>query len=514
MSDYTFNVGSYGDLASAITDADQATDGPGTYVITFTQAIVLGADMPALNLATGVIVTIDGVGYALNGDTAYRGLFVYAGTLTVQNLAIEDTLAEGGNCACGGDHASSGGGGGAGLGGGLFVADDTANGTAPGNATLDNVSLAGDAAEGGAGGGSDNGYPGGGGGLGGSGGSTEHAAGGRLARGAGGGGIGGVAGGGTYNGGTGGGAASAVGGVVVGIAGIGGFGGGGFLHAGGGGGLGTGGDASVRQGASLTIEGGSLGNGSVSADAGSGAAGSGAAFATGIFLQGTQTQTLSPAAGQTLTIADVIADQTGSGGPGSYAGVAGLLVDSAGTVDLAAANSFIGAITIDAGELLLGVAGAARSGIIAFGISDPPILTFTIANAPTNAIDGFAVGDTIDVTDLTTIASLGTPEAGNTLTVPYTSDGGGTLSRRPVPSPPYRGGELMRGRRNPPRIVSPASKSGRKPPRLSALLIISVGYSPRSSTARRIGGRAHAGMRDSSRAIGRRMGRGAVWRPQ
>ena len=66
--------------------------------------------------------------------------------MTIDNLTIADTVARGGAGAYGG------GGGGAGLGGGLFVASDTADGAAPAQVTLNNVTFSHNSAIGGAGG--------------------------------------------------------------------------------------------------------------------------------------------------------------------------------------------------------------------------------------------------------------------------------------------------------------------------------------------------------------------------
>ena len=64
----------------------------------------------------GVSLVIDGGGGTLDGAGHYRGLLVFGGDVTIENLTIADAAAIGG---AGGLH---GGGGGAGLGGGLFVA--------------------------------------------------------------------------------------------------------------------------------------------------------------------------------------------------------------------------------------------------------------------------------------------------------------------------------------------------------------------------------------------------------
>ena len=153
--------------------ASQATGGDGTnYVITLKPGATLteAADLFAVNLHGNDTLTIDGQGATLDGASAHRGLFIYSGAVTIQNLTIANAVARGGNGAFGG------GGGGAGLGGGLFVASDTAHGAASSQVTLNNVVFQNDAAVGGTGGLSvDGGFfvgGGGGGGLGGDGASA------------------------------------------------------------------------------------------------------------------------------------------------------------------------------------------------------------------------------------------------------------------------------------------------------------------------------------------------------
>ena len=137
--------------------------------------IVIGASfgiitpLEAINLGAGGSLTIDGGGFTLNGRPinqlpSQRGLLVYAGNVTIENLALNNMTAFGGN----GGNASNPGGGGAGLGGGLLIASG-------GNVTIDNVSFSGDAAAGGNGGNyNGSGFGGGGGGgLGGAGGSAS-----------------------------------------------------------------------------------------------------------------------------------------------------------------------------------------------------------------------------------------------------------------------------------------------------------------------------------------------------
>ena len=68
----------------------------GSYVITLTASITGTANLRALNLASGMGVTLEGGGFTLSGNSLYRGLFVYAGTVTVQHLTIQDAVAQGG----------------------------------------------------------------------------------------------------------------------------------------------------------------------------------------------------------------------------------------------------------------------------------------------------------------------------------------------------------------------------------------------------------------------------------
>src|SRR5262249_44925136 len=108
------------------------------YTITLTGAINLGAELPAINLASGDTLTIIGGGHTLDGADTYRGLFVYAGTVAVQNLTIAHAVASGG----GRGYARPVGGGGGG--GGLFVGSGA-------RVTLSDVTFSNDKAIGGRG---------------------------------------------------------------------------------------------------------------------------------------------------------------------------------------------------------------------------------------------------------------------------------------------------------------------------------------------------------------------------
>ncbi len=111
----------------AIDLASQADGGNGTqYRITLKNGLTLteSTDIAAINLTGADTLTINGESDTLSGADKYRGLFVYSGYVTIENLTIENAVAKGG---AGGE---VGGGGGAGLGGGLFVADNSTGGAA------------------------------------------------------------------------------------------------------------------------------------------------------------------------------------------------------------------------------------------------------------------------------------------------------------------------------------------------------------------------------------------------
>lgn len=124
--------------------------------------VTLAGIMPMINLFQADTVTIGGSStVTIDGNSLYRPFFISQGTVTLQNLIIQNSVAQGGAGGAG----ALGGGGGLGAGGALFI--DAAA------VTLNNVSFSSNNATGGAGGtavdgGSGNG---GGGGLGGAGGS-------------------------------------------------------------------------------------------------------------------------------------------------------------------------------------------------------------------------------------------------------------------------------------------------------------------------------------------------------
>ena len=491
------------ELNDVLVQAAQQTSGNYEIDLAAGANIELTTELKAINLQSGVTLDIEGNGATLDGKNEttgvsdnQRGLFVYSGKVTIENLTIANTTATGGT-------GGGGAGGGAGLGGGLLVANDTANNAAPGDVTLRNVVFTNDTAVGGHGGQGDVQTNGGGGGLGGDGNNGGYYGGGGgigsgivpgVASGAGngsasgaggnGGGIGGTAGsldisggyfhqalGGLGGFGGGGGAGDGIGGnggfgggggadtgvgssssqggygggggansVLEGSApGAGGFGGGSggqsayFYLGGGGGGLGAGGDIFVMDGALLTISQGSLSGGQVF----KGVGGSipfgghvydlpgtdGQAYGGGIFLQGNENINFAPVQGTTVTIADVIADEFGSGGGGvGYTGKGTLTLNGAGTLELGAVNSFSGGVTIDSGTLEIGADGSAGSGAITFSSASAKLqLDATLAGGSStvfaDTLSHVGPGYELDLQGLAFVDGATATVVGTTLTV-------------------------------------------------------------------------------------------------
>src|SRR5271165_7071318 len=115
-----------------------AAETAGAYQLDFTASIPETRALEAINLKPGVTLTIDGQNNALDGGNAQRGLFIYAGVVTVEDLTIQSAAAVGGA----GGGGSFGGGGGAGLGGALFVGSNVLGDA--GRVTLINVAFNGD----------------------------------------------------------------------------------------------------------------------------------------------------------------------------------------------------------------------------------------------------------------------------------------------------------------------------------------------------------------------------------
>ena len=129
----------------------------------------------------------------------------------------------------------------------------------------------------------------------------------------------------------------------------------GMGNHGGGGGLGAGGDIFVMQGATLTISGGTVGQGSVTAGQSQGDGASGQAYGKGIFIQGNESVTFGTGqtSAQTTTISGDITDQSGSDTANTYNQPASghVVVAGDGTVVLGGNNSFTGGLKITGGTL-------------------------------------------------------------------------------------------------------------------------------------------------------------------
>ena len=123
-----FNVSTEQQLRAALNPTTGAQNGDR---IVFQANITLTADLPVVQNS----ITIAGGNNALSGANTFRGLLIFSGTVSVADLSITNTRANGG--AGGGGQAS--GGGGAGLGGALFVANGA-------SVTVSNVSLSANAA--------------------------------------------------------------------------------------------------------------------------------------------------------------------------------------------------------------------------------------------------------------------------------------------------------------------------------------------------------------------------------
>lgn len=338
------------ELAQDILDLSGAT---GSFTLTIGADFTFDRQIGPLSMGAGGTLAIVGAGHTLSGAGSYQGLFVATGTVSIDSLTLANMKAQGGA----GGTAHYAGGGGMGAGGALFVGSSA-------DVTLTDVSFSSNQARGGAGGTSTGGI--------------GTATGGSLS---GSGSLGGYGAGGFGGGGN----ANASGGFGGGGGAYrsGGFGAGSSGFYSGGGGLGAGGAVFVRQGGTLSLGAGTLSGGSVAGGAGGGfAATAGSAYGSGLFIQGNATVTLAAGSG-TLTVSDVIADQSGSGGSGGNAGL-GVLSLASGTAHLTAANTFKGGVSVAAGATLeLGATAAAGTGTITLAGDGAALLLdsgVTIAN--------------------------------------------------------------------------------------------------------------------------------------
>src|SRR4029077_16892023 len=102
-------------LNNAIATIDAGAAGQ-TFTVNIQNNVSLPAATTLNAINTASTVVINGGNTTLNGGGVQRGLFVFSGSVTINNFAIQNPLAQGGSGGPGG------GGGGAGLGGALFVA--------------------------------------------------------------------------------------------------------------------------------------------------------------------------------------------------------------------------------------------------------------------------------------------------------------------------------------------------------------------------------------------------------
>jgi uncharacterized protein with beta-barrel porin domain len=268
--------------------------------------------------------------------------------------------------------------------GGNGAPPGTSGGTNGGGGGGNNTGLNGGGGGGGFGGANGTTTTGGNGGFGGGGGAGTNGGGGGNGGFGGGGATGGTGGTGGFGGGGGGGPTASTGGFGGGggsgvtgadggfgggggygqsVAGRGGFGGGDASQPNnvtgtGGGGAAMGGAVFVAKGGTLTIDGAgilSCGSGPGNCVTGGTGANTGSAFGSGIFVQGSA---LTFGAGN-YTIADVIADQNGSGGAtagdgfGGTGGQGSLVKNTNGLLTLIATNTYTGATTVNGGVLIV-----------------------------------------------------------------------------------------------------------------------------------------------------------------
>nr|WP_283812822.1 Ig-like domain-containing protein [Bradyrhizobium tropiciagri] len=253
---------------------------------------------------------------------------------------------------------------------------------------------------------------------------------------------GGFGGGGGYNGdgGFGGGG---------GIAGVGGFGGGnggtaGNGAPGGGGGLGAGGTVFVEQGGSLTIKSGSLSNdsGFDAVKGGTNGIGqaSGSAYGSGIFIQGNNNLSFAPGSGETLTIANDIADQTGSGGTAANAGSGGVAISGGGTVVLGGNNSYTGNTVVSGAGTFVSISANVNLGVVTsvLNLGDGTGISFTegftqahnitVAGDPIfNVAAGEVVTQSGVISDGTTAGDVEVTGGGRLVLAAHNTYSGGTV---------------------------------------------------------------------------------------
>ncbi len=170
------NSGDFRFVLNQILNAQAQESNPSTNTVTFNvPQVTLSQPPPLINLFDPSTITIgnsSGTPTIIDGGNVCRPFFIVQGTATLQNLTIQNGVAQGGNGGNGGapSGATGGGGAGAGLGGALFI-DSAA-------VTINNVNFIDNGASAGRGGsGTTSGGGGGGGGMGGNGGDGSGGAG-------------------------------------------------------------------------------------------------------------------------------------------------------------------------------------------------------------------------------------------------------------------------------------------------------------------------------------------------
>ncbi|KWV45158.1 hypothetical protein AS156_23920, partial [Bradyrhizobium macuxiense] len=138
---------------------------------------------------------------------------------------------------------------------------------------------------------------------------------------------------------------------------------------------------------SLNISGGSVAGGT--------GAQNGQAYGSGMFLQGNGSFSTNPGAGQTQTINDVIADQTGVAGSG---GSWSLVKNGAGTLVLAGANAYSGGTIINGGSVTISADNnlGSASGTLSFANGGTLNATANITTARAVTLNGPDGGFDVD----------------------------------------------------------------------------------------------------------------------
>jgi hypothetical protein len=94
----TYNVSTLAGLNSAIEAVDAATAGSGAQAIDIESGTIsVTSALEAINLAAGVSLTISGAsGAVLDGGGTQRGLFIYSGDVSIENVTLQNMKAVGG----------------------------------------------------------------------------------------------------------------------------------------------------------------------------------------------------------------------------------------------------------------------------------------------------------------------------------------------------------------------------------------------------------------------------------